>query len=320
MRVVLGGTFDPLHRGHKALFERSLELSHGDQIIIGLTSDTMANEARTRAVAPYLTRKQVPDATYEIIQINEVFNKSITQERDADAFVVSEGRKHVAEETNAHRQKYGRPPLDIITVSYVLAQDGLPIKATRIAEDEIDSEGKLLGTVHVAVGTNNDVKVQAVKNIFGKVFDKLNITKALVSSGVPSQPWGSATILGAKTRAAAALNEVPEAHFGVGIEAGLFEDEDGAEHYDIQYCAIHDRGGRITVGHGPGFYYPHKVVEGLKAGRTVGQVMAKITDIENIGHKQGAIGYLTKGLLTREGLTEQAVIMALVPRLTELYE
>jgi inosine/xanthosine triphosphatase len=195
----------------------------------------------------------------------------------------------------------------------------LPIKATRIHNGEIDGDGRLVGTVSVGIGTKNDVKVRAVENIFNKVYDKIKIEKVAVSSGVPEQPWGDDTITGAKNRAAAAFEQVPEAHFGIGIEAGLFHDQITDEYYDVQYCVIVDRGGRFSYGHGPGFYYPAAIVDGLKLGKTVGDLMSEVTGINDIGHKQGAIGYLSKGILTREGLTEQAVVMALVPRLTGLY-
>jgi inosine/xanthosine triphosphatase len=264
--------------------------------------------------------EKYPATKYEIIEINEVFNKPITQEIDSDILVVSEGRSQVAEETNEHRKKHGKPPLEIVAVPYVLAQDGLPIKATRIAEGEIDSDGKLLGTVRVFVGTNNDVKLQAVKNVFEKIFEKVELEKVPVSSNVPAQPYEKDTITGAMNRAKGALQQASDAHFGIGIEAGLFLDENTKNYFDVQYCAVLDRGGRITLGHGSGFYYPPKVVEGLLKGKSVGEVMAVVTGIQDIGHKQGAIGYLSKNILDRGGLTEQAVLMAMVPRLGELYE
>ena len=101
MRVVIGGTFDPLHKGHKALFQRALELGAGDHIIIGLTSESMAQISRERMVSKYSDRKtrleeylnneldRFPDTKIEINEIDEVYNKSITQEREADAIIVS---------------------------------------------------------------------------------------------------------------------------------------------------------------------------------------------------------------------------------------
>ena len=43
MQVALGGTFDPVHDGHRALFDRAFEL--GD-VTVGLTSDDLAAETR----------------------------------------------------------------------------------------------------------------------------------------------------------------------------------------------------------------------------------------------------------------------------------
>ena len=286
MRIVLGGTFSPLHRGHRALFEKAFELGSGDTIIIGLTSDSMAASGRTREVEPYSERKlqlesyietmlkKYPRTEVEIIEINEVYNILITKEIKADSLVVSEGRRHIGEKTNEHRIENGKTPLELIVVPYVLASDGKPIKATRIVNGEIDSEGRLLYKVTVAVGTNNDVKLRAVENIFGKIYSNLEMVKVEVSSGVREQPWEEETIKGAVTRAKAALeNEVTgkKVTFGVGIEAGLFWDEFTHKCYDVQFCAIVDQGGRITYGHGPGFYYPPKVVEELKIGKTVGE-------------------------------------------------
>ncbi len=331
MRVVLGGTFDPLHKGHKALFEIAFSKSSCGKIIVGLTSDAFAQSTRTRKVTTFNDRKRdleeylkelirkYPNVDLELIEIDEVYNRPIISEIQADALVVSEGRKKVAEETNRLRKRNGLNKLDLIIVPYVLAEDGLPIKATRIHNNEINVEGKLLGKVTIAVGTNNDIKANAAKNIFKKIYKEVRILKVPTISGVPDQPYGYDTIVGARNRAINAKQSIKDAHFGVGIEAGLFIDAASGKYFDVQYCVIIDRGSRETIGHGPGFYYPTQVVHELKCGKSVGEVMSELTKIKDIGRKQGAIGYLSRNIMTRVELTEQAVLMALVPRLTELY-
>jgi inosine/xanthosine triphosphatase len=108
--------------------------------------------------------------------------------------------------------------------------------------------------------------------------------------------------------------------FGIGIEAGLVWSPMISDYFDVQYAAVVDRAAHVTVGHGPGFTYPPRILESVKAGRTVGKAMERLTRIRGIGSKQGAIGYLTERRLDRDDLTESAVLMAMVPRIRrELY-
>lgn len=175
-----------------------------------------------------------------------------------------------------------------------------------------------LGVLRVNVGSNNLIKAQAVKSVFERAFGPTEVRLVPVEPGVPVQPFDDETAKGARERARKALLD---ADFGVGVEAGLIWHQELQLYFDVQFCAIVGRDGKITIGHGSGFVYPPKVIERVLAGRPVGDVMSELTGIERLGHKIGAIGYLSKGLLTREQLTEQAVLMALIPRLRpELYE
>ena len=56
MKVAIGGTFDTLHDGHKKLLRTVFELSKGGEIVIGVTSDTMARASRNREVLAYKAR------------------------------------------------------------------------------------------------------------------------------------------------------------------------------------------------------------------------------------------------------------------------
>lgn len=170
------------------------------------------------------------------------------------------------------------------------------------------------------IGSTNAVKAEAVRRVFACLYphDELEIQLVGVNSGVPEQPLGEQVAQGAQRRAESALGQ---ADYGIGIEAGLIWNEPFQCYFDVQFCAIVDKSGRLTAGHGSGFSYPPSIVARVRQGRTVGQVMAELTGIEKIGHQMGAIGYLTQGLLDRTALTEQAVLMALVPRIrAELYQ
>jgi inosine/xanthosine triphosphatase len=106
-----------------------------------------------------------------------------------------------------------------------------------------------------------------------------------------------------------------EADLGVGIEAGLFETPAAGGLMDVQACVVADGAGRLTYGHGPGFTYPAEVVRKLREGASVGDVMKALTGVTDIGQKEGAVGFLSRGHVTRAQLTEPAVLMAFLPRM-----
>jgi inosine/xanthosine triphosphatase len=170
----------------------------------------------------------------------------------------------------------------------------------------------------VAVGTNNPVKLAAAKNVFTRIYGNVTVEARKVSSGVPPQPFGSDTVKGAMNRA---KNEYKsgEYDYGVGIEAGLSDVEGFI--LDVQFCAIYDAVDGITLGCGSGFVYPPIVISEVLGGREVGDVMSELSGIPDLGKKLGAIGYLSHGMLDRTQLTEQSVLMALIPRINpKLYK
>lgn len=186
-----------------------------------------------------------------------------------------------------------------------------------------------MNLITVGVGTRNVVKINAVRNVFLKIWEKeeIVIESFPVESEVSPQPLSfEETVLGAYNRAFMAKKEGRgKQDFYVGIEAGImplkipekmFKNADliHPPFLDIQVCVILRRkDDKISIGLGPGFAYPPEVIEGVKEGKTVNELMSKISNIENIGSKIGAIGFLTCGVMKREKLTEQAILTALIP-------
>lgn len=317
MRVAMGGTFDLLHDGHRALLAAAFT-PRPEKVLIGLTTDRFARETRPE-VNPYALRERRLRAylrtrgwtKFVVEPIDDPFGPA-DDLPDLDTLVVSADRALVGKNLNQARERKGLRPLEVRAVPMVLAQDGLPIQSRRIRVGTIDRHGVRLAPLVVHVGSDNPVKLRAVRQVFADLFDRVRVRAIPVPTGVPEQPIDQQAPVGAMNRARAAL---PEADFGVGIEAGLLWDASVGNYLDVQYCAVIDRSGRVTLGHGPGFEYPPAVVERVQAGRTVSQALAELTGIREIGSKYGAIGYLTERRMDRDTLTQAAVLMAMVPRI-----
>ena len=162
----------------------------------------------------------------------------------------------------------------------------------------------------------NPVKLNATINILKKIYNNLDVSAVNVDSGIPDQPFGlDETIKGAINRAKNAFSD--EYDLSVGIESGLMETPNSLTGYiDLQWCAIFD-GDIVTLGVSSGFEYPPEVVKEVLSGVEVGDVMDKITGVEELGQKKGAVSYLSRDMLNRTENTEQCVLTAMIPRLNK---
>ena len=317
MKTAVAGTFNVIHDGHKALFARAFEL--GTEVCVGITSDAMAAESRPDFVPLHVRRTALDSVLrtygkpYSIFVIDDIYGPPEILD-DVDILIVSPETEANGYKINEEREKRGVRPLIISIVPLILASDGHKVSARSILEGKYGTHG-YSDVLDIVVGSTNHVKVEAVRDVMEKVFGDVRVTGTDVDSGVPDQPFEEQTRQGAINRARAALGDHDMA---VGIEAGVFEKDEGL--YDIQYCAIIDRSGRITVGTGSGFMSPPAVAELVRKGQTVGEAMKAVFEQPDIGKGQGAIGYLSRGLLDRKALTEQSVIAAMVPRLNDSYD
>lgn len=150
-KVAVGGTFDRLHRGHKALLERAFSV--GREVLIGVSSDQMAKSKRALAcgVASFEERvARLIDFVKEkgwldrarILKI-ESPEGVLLEDPSIEALVVSEETLERGLDINRRRAEKGLPPYKLEVVSMVLAEDGRPISSSRIRAGEIDEEGRL---------------------------------------------------------------------------------------------------------------------------------------------------------------------------------
>ena len=148
--IATGGTFDIIHRGHLTLLSTAFSIS--DKVIIGLTSDELAEKKGKLTINQYEKRlenlttvisKEFPNATFQINKLDNDLGPAVL-EKEVEALLVSDETSNQGPILNQLRAEKKLPPVKIITVPMFLAKDGTRISTTRIKNSEIDTEGNLL--------------------------------------------------------------------------------------------------------------------------------------------------------------------------------
>lgn len=166
----------------------------------------------------------------------------------------------------------------------------------------------------VAVGSTNPVKIGAARAVLERLVPQVIVEGVVVESGVPDQPWGDdETIRGALTRARAARDAV-DADLGVGIEGGVIDTRDGRVR-TCAWAAVVTRDGRSGVGGSLSLELPPPVAELVRGGMELGHAMDAVTGERDVKRGVGAVGILTRGLVTRSQAYEYIVAYALTPLL-----
>jgi cytidyltransferase-like protein len=110
------------------------------------------NSKRRRKIDSYQVRKHILESwlnkqgwnnRYTVVPLNDSYGLTINTGVDCDAIVVSCETRKTAEKINELRKTNGLPPLCIIEMPMIPAQDLNRISSTRIRNGEIDTTGKL---------------------------------------------------------------------------------------------------------------------------------------------------------------------------------
>ncbi|MFA4701212.1 phosphopantetheine adenylyltransferase [Pyrococcus kukulkanii] len=146
-KVVVGGTFDRLHLGHKALLRKAFEV--GEIVYVGLTSDEMVREKPyAEKILPY--ERRLRDLlmffevnsfkNYRIIKIHNAIGFT-TKIKSLEAIVVSEETYKGALLVNRAREELGLKPLEIVVIPLVKSKLGGKISSSLIRAGLIDPFG-----------------------------------------------------------------------------------------------------------------------------------------------------------------------------------
>ncbi len=145
----------------------------------------------------------------------------------------------------------------------------------------------------VLVGSASPMKIRAVRKAFARFFRGVEVRGVEVPSGVAPQPLSFGEIVkGARQRARKAFRDCD---YAVGIEAGVFRVASvSSRPFQITMACVTD-GTRDALGSGPFFELPESFLK------------------EIVASDQGSVARVTKGKVTREQVTVDAVVMALAP-------
>lgn len=147
----MGGTFDVLHRGHRLLLKKALEV--GKNVTIGITSDAFARQLhKPHKIDPFKSRKIELEhllrkwgvlSRSKIVRLDDRFGPTTTTPR-IQAIVVSKRTVKTAYEINRRRRLRDLKPLAVVAIDLIQAQDRKPISSTRIRRGRIDREGRVV--------------------------------------------------------------------------------------------------------------------------------------------------------------------------------
>jgi inosine/xanthosine triphosphatase len=173
----------------------------------------------------------------------------------------------------------------------------------------------------IAVASANPVKLGAARRAFEQVFPDadLAVASAAASSGVSDQPMSDAeTREGAHNRARGALEYAAGADYGVGMEGGI--ERLGGELIAFAWMVVATADGRIGEARSITLPLPPAVRKLIDDGLELGEANDRVFSTVNSKQGGGAYGLLTNGLLTRESVYTDTLIVALTPFASELYD
>lgn len=158
--------------------------------------------------------------------------------------------------------------------------------------------------MHLFVGSDNPVKVNAVVMAASETWPEAVAKGYKVASGVDDQPRSDEeTKTGAINRARAALEQGSKEFIdeneilGVGMEGGVFLQ--GEELWSTVWAAVVDRDGNLFTSNGARTQVPEPIATLVKNGEEMGPVVVKLTGNSDVRQGIGMIGVITSEFIDR---------------------
>lgn len=172
----------------------------------------------------------------------------------------------------------------------------------------------------IIVTSHNPVKISAVREAFLSRFPSpdIELIPVSVQSNVPDQPMSDqVTLQGARNRVNNAKLKYPEADFWIGMEGGL--DVFDGHLMAFAWMVIAGSKDKTSETRSATLPLPPRVQELVIGGLELGEANDQVFSTLNSKQGGGAYGLLTDGLMTRESIYTQTLILALIPFVHELW-
>ncbi|MDO8571467.1 MAG: pantetheine-phosphate adenylyltransferase [bacterium] len=149
--VLMGGTFDRLHDGHKQLLQKAFEV--GDYVYIGLTTDEYIKRSKK------LLKEHVTSYAERLFSLQKylydqgVLNRAIVLplgdtagpkalDPKLEALIISEETRGGGEYVNNLRSQHNVPRMETVVVPLLTDATGQPISSTRLRQQDTNQYSK----------------------------------------------------------------------------------------------------------------------------------------------------------------------------------
>ncbi|MCB9800651.1 MAG: pantetheine-phosphate adenylyltransferase [Pseudomonadales bacterium] len=176
--VVLGGTFDHFHDGHKAFIDAAANM--GQRLIIGVSSKKLLHnkkyrfsieplKVRFRSVGNYCKKQGY---SIELVELHDIYGPTIDPDIKQDALFVTTETAAGADKINVVREQLGLKSLPVHIVNMVPAEDGQPIHSDRIRAGEISRGGFVYSAALANTITLSEPQRKALSKLQGKIVNQ----------------------------------------------------------------------------------------------------------------------------------------------------
>jgi len=151
--IIVGGTFDQIHKGHKALLDKAIQLAYcfDEKLVVTVTED-LVSVFKSHPINTYIDRKvgvecyilnQMLPVDYSIYKLhNHPSQKIIDEMKSADSVTII-----VSEESYAGALTTVKEigiEMTIVIIPMVRTSDGKKISSTRVRNNEINLNGEII--------------------------------------------------------------------------------------------------------------------------------------------------------------------------------